>query len=243
MESKEETKGRADYSRKDNKRIIESTGKDIQQSGQKIGLDIKFQSSPEFLDERLRIWEELYPKQQERLKEMPREAIKITLPDGTEKEGTSFETTPMNIAESISNGLANSVYVASVKYKNRVDTLDTQVIKVEEDEDDVEEGWIPWDLMRELEGNCDLKLHKFDDIEGKRAFWHSSAHILGQAMENRYGVHLCYGPATQDGFYYDAYAGSEKFTQDDYKTLENEAKKIVNEKQKFERLILSIIKT
>jgi threonyl-tRNA synthetase len=221
METKEEVK---DHSRKDNKRIIESTGKDIQQSGEKIGLEIKFESNPSYLEERLKIWEELYAKHEEKLAQMPRERITIILPDGSEKEGTSFETSPMDIAKAISNSLANKVVVSSVKYKSRVATLDTHVSKVEEDDDETEEGWNLWDIARPLEGDCFLKLHSFDDKEGKMAFWHSSAHILGQCMEVEFGVHLCYGPATQDGFYYDAHSGDEKFHQDHYKQIEEKAK-------------------
>lgn len=130
--------------------------------------------------------------------------------------------------------------MASVKYKSRVATLDIGVSKVEEEEDEKqEEGWILWDLTRPFEGDCDLKLHVFEDQEGKMAFWHSSAHILGQTLEVEYGVHLCYGPATQDGFYYDSHSGNEKFTQDDYKKIETRASKIASEKQAFNRLVLS----
>jgi len=237
MESKEDAK---DHSRKENKRIIESTGKDIQQSGQKIGLDIKFKTNPEYLAERLQIWDELYQNQQKKLEEMPREPIKVTLPDGKVHDCVSFQTSPMDIAKEISNSLAGKVVVSSVKYKSRVATLDSHVSKVEEEDDDeVEEGWTLWDLTRPLEGDCDLKLHSYEDKEGKMAFWHSSAHVLGQCMETEFGVHLCYGPATQDGFYYDAHSGSEKFTQDNYKKLEDKAKKIASEKQPFERLVLT----
>lgn len=237
MESKEEVK--ADHARTDNKRIIKSTGKDIKETGLKIGLDVKFQKNASWLEERVKIWDELMEKQNEKLSQMPREKISVTLPDGNVKEGTSFDTSPMDIAKAISNSLANKVLVSSVKYKNRVATLDTHVSKVEEEDDETEEGWILWDLVRPLEGDCDLKLHTFDDKEGKMAFWHSSAHILGQSMEVEFGVHLCYGPATQDGFYYDAHCGEEKFTQDHYKTIEDRAKKIAGEKQVFQRLVLS----
>ncbi len=59
-----------------------------------------------------------------------------------------------------------------------------------------------WDLLRPLEGDCKLELKTFDDAEGKMVFWHSSAHVLGECMECDYGVKLCIGPPTQDGFYY-----------------------------------------
>jgi threonyl-tRNA synthetase len=57
-------------------------------------------------------------------------------------------------------------------------------------------------------------------------FWHSSAHVLGASLETLYGVHLCYGPPTSDGFYYDAYIGKDKFTVDDYKDIEKFSEKM-----------------
>lgn len=62
-----------------------------------------------------------------------------------------------------------------------------------------------WDLDRPLEGDCNLKLLKFDDEEGKYVFWHSTAHLMGEAMELAYGGCLCYGPPIENGFYYDMY--------------------------------------
>lgn len=64
---------------------------------------------------------------------------------------------------------------------------------------------IPWDLTRVLEEDCTLQLVKFTDEEGKDTFWHSSAHILGQALELHAGGELCYGPEIESGFYYDTY--------------------------------------
>jgi len=58
-------------------------------------------------------------------------------------------------------------------------------------------------LERPLEADGQLKLLTFDDDEGKQVFWHSSAHILGEASERYCGSHLCYGPPIQEGFYYD----------------------------------------
>lgn len=238
MEGQEETK--INHARTENARIIESTGKDITTKGIKIGLDIKFGTNPQWLEERVKIWDELMVKQNEKLAQMPNETIKIVLPDGSEKTGTSFVTSPMDVAKEISNSLATKIVVSSVKYRNRVGTLDTGVSKIEEEDDDeIEEGWAFWDLTRPLEGNCELKLHTYEDKEGRMAFWHSSAHILGQSMEVEFGVHLCYGPATQDGFYYDAHCGSDNFSQDHYKKIEDRAKKIADEKQVFQRLVLT----
>lgn len=56
-----------------------------------------------------------------------------------------------------------------------------------------------WDLNRPLEADCSLSIFKFDDDEGRDTFWHSSAHILGQALELEYGCHLCIGPCTTRG--------------------------------------------
>lgn len=62
-----------------------------------------------------------------------------------------------------------------------------------------------WDLDRPLEDDCKLELLKFDDPEATAVFWHSSAHVLGEAMERVYGGCLCYGPPIENGFYYDMY--------------------------------------
>lgn len=64
-----------------------------------------------------------------------------------------------------------------------------------------------WDSTRPLEDNCTLQLLKFDDDESKKVFWHSSSHVLGQALERKYGAALTIGPAIKmekgGGFYYD----------------------------------------
>lgn len=79
----------------------------------------------------------------------------------------------------------------------------------------------------------------FDDPEGQMTYWHSSAHILGGALEIGYGVHLCYGPPTSEGFYYDAYCGTDKFAESDYVNIEKFAEKMIKDKHKFERIVLT----
>ena len=74
-----------------------------------------------------------------------------------------------------------------------------------------QEEWELWDVCRPLEGDCELKLHKFDEPEGKEVFWHSSAHILGEALEMLYSAQLTHGPATETGFFYDSYLGGSPF--------------------------------
>ncbi len=96
-----------------------------------------------------------------------------------------------------------------------------------------------WDLDRPLEASCKLQLLKFDDPEAQAVFWHSSAHILGEAMEKIYGGCLCYGPPIQDGFYYDMFIENDQVSNQDFGVLETSIKSIVKEKQPFERLELT----
>lgn len=98
--------------------------------------------------------------------------------------------------------------VAKVKYSNRVGTLDDGLVNPDA-EKDAAEKWELYDSFRPFEGDCELKLLTFDDPEGKMVFWHSSAHILGESMEREFGVHLCHGPPTDSGFFYDAYTGRD----------------------------------
>ena len=93
-----------------------------------------------------------------------------------------------------------------------------------------------WDLDRPLEEDCELKLLKFDDPEGQYVFWHSSAHILGEAMERHYGGHLCYGPPIENGFYYDMWIDDRSVAPADFPNLDQIVKKIQKDKQPFERL-------
>lgn len=110
------------------------------------------------------------------------------MPDGKQFDGKSWETTPLEIAGKISKGLAENTIIAKVdgEVGSRLDS-ESQV----------------WDLERPFERDATLKLLKWDDDEAKAVFWHSSAHILGEAMERHTGGHLCYGPPIQEGFYYD----------------------------------------
>lgn len=93
-----------------------------------------------------------------------------------------------------------------------------------------------WDLERPLEGDCKLQLLKFDDEEAQQVFWHSTAHVLGEAMERIYGGCLCYGPPIENGFYYDMFMDDKQVSNTDFPCIEGLMKKIVKEKQPFERL-------
>jgi len=166
---------------------------------------------PDFIASREALWARLKAERDEWLAAQPREAITITLPDGKEVSGESWSTTPYDVAAGISKGLADNSVVCKVN------------------------GEL-WDLDRPLEASCTLSLIKFDDEEGQAVFWHSSAHVLGEAMEKVYAGHLCYGPPIESGFYYDMFSDDYRVSDSDFKVLDGVVKKISKEKQPFERL-------
>ena len=96
-----------------------------------------------------------------------------------------------------------------------------------------------WDLTRPLEGDCNIEYCTFEDKEGKSVFWHSSAHILGSAIENTFGSYLCIGPALEEGFYYDSYTGKLAIEESDYKIIEESATSVVKANSPYQRLTLS----
>ncbi|XP_022933059.1 threonine--tRNA ligase, mitochondrial 1-like [Cucurbita moschata] len=144
---------------------------------------------------------------------LPSHPIKITLPDGTVKEGQKWQTAPVDVAREISKSLAANALIAQV-------------------------DGVLWDMSRPLENDCELKLFTFDSDEGRDTFWHSSAHILGQSLEMEYGCKLCIGPCTTrgEGFYYDGFYDDLGLNDDHFKQIESGALKAVSEKQPFERI-------
>lgn len=169
---------------------------------------------PQYIDERLSIYNKLKAEHDALLSEKAAKdskPIKITLPDGKVVDGESWKTTPYQVACGISQGLADNTVISKVN--NMV-----------------------WDLDRPLEEDCSLVFLKFDDEEAQAVYWHSSAHIMGEAMERVYGGCLCYGPPIENGFYYDMFLENEGVSSNDFPCLENLCKKIIKEKQSFERL-------
>ncbi|KHN80838.1 Threonine--tRNA ligase, cytoplasmic [Toxocara canis] len=169
---------------------------------------------PEFLDNRVAYFDKLMAKRKAELAAKNPEQIKITLPDGKELEGQSWRTTPFEIAAKISRGLADTALAAKVN------------------------GEV-WDLDRPFEGDATVQFLTFEDEEGKQVFWHSSAHILGQAAERYCGAHLCYGPPLAEGFYYDMFKEDGSISPEDFAKLEEIAKCAIKDKQPFERLEVS----
>ncbi|CAG5130135.1 unnamed protein product [Candidula unifasciata] len=176
------------------------------------GWDFSFISRllPDFIEKRQKLWDKLKQEKDDWIAQQNQVPIKVSLPDGTVKNGQAWRTTPFEIAAGISQGLADSAVVAKV-------------------------NGVLWDLDRPFEKDSSLQLFKFDDPEGKYVFWHSSAHILGEAMEQYYGGHLCYGPPIEEGFYYDMWT-PETVSSLELPNLESLVKNITNCKQPFERL-------
>ncbi|KAF8884216.1 tars protein [Gymnopilus junonius] len=177
------------------------------------GHPLELQPPPEFFDHRLKIFNELKAEYDAFVAAQPREEITVTLPDGSERKAKSWETSPMDVAKEVSKSLSERIVIAKV-------------------------DGVLWDLERPLEKSCKLELLDFEHPEGKRVFWHSSAHVLGEAAERHYGCHLCLGPPTDDGFFYEM-STDRPVTNADYPALEKVTESAVKEKQKFERLVVS----
>ena len=134
--------------------------------------------------------------------------IRVTLPDGAVKE-VPKGTTPFEVAQSISEGLARNIISASYNQT----TIETST---------------------PLETDGSLTLFTWKDEEGKKAFWHSSAHLLAQAIEQLYpGVSLTIGPAIEQGFYYDVDFKEYTISEKDFSTIEKRALEIAKEKHLF----------
>ncbi|MGE5382622.1 MAG: TGS domain-containing protein, partial [Omnitrophica WOR_2 bacterium] len=136
--------------------------------------------------------------------------INITLPDNTVRqypEGTNS----LEIAKSISEGLARNVLSATVN------------------------GEI-WDATRPIYQDAHLKLNTWDSDEGKFTMWHSSAHLMAEAVEQLYpGVKFGIGPAIENGFYYDMDFGDRQILAEDLKSIEDKMLELAREKQTYNR--------
>ena len=140
--------------------------------------------------------------------------INITLPDGSIKSFPSG-TTGHDIAMSISEGLARNVLAAKVN------------------------GEV-WDSTRPIENDATVQLLTWNDNEGKATFWHSSAHLLAEALEALYpGVKFGIGPPVANGFYYDIDLGEQTLSQDDFPKIEAKMLELARQKNSFERKPMS----
>ena len=134
--------------------------------------------------------------------------IKITLPDGSVKEFQK-NSTPMDVANSISEGLARNVI--SANFNNEV-----------------------VETVTPLTTDGHLTLYTWNNNEGKKAFWHSTSHILAQALEELYpGIKLTIGPAIDNGFYYDVDFGENSISEKDFPAIENKMLEIARGKHDY----------
>jgi threonyl-tRNA synthetase len=136
--------------------------------------------------------------------------INVTFPDGNIRQ-YAVGTTAMDIAKSISEGLARNVLVAKVNGEVR-------------------------DLLRPINENSTITFLKWEDKEGKQAFWHSSAHLLAEALEALFpGMKFGIGPAIENGFYYDVDTGDRPLVAADYQKIEQKFLELARTKSEYKR--------
>jgi threonyl-tRNA synthetase len=136
--------------------------------------------------------------------------INITLPDNSVRQYESG-VTALDIAKSISEGLARNVLAAKVNEEI-------------------------WDATRPINNDANLRLFTWNDTEGKAALWHSSAHLMAEAIELLYpGVKFGIGPDIENGFYYDIDFMDHSISSDDFKKIEDKMLELANQKQQFIR--------
>ena len=226
------------------RRAKASTGPRMDDTEKKlIGGDsfVKRTKDPEFLKQREVVYAKIKERRQAELDSKSRVNITVTMPDGKvldkgkdESPYQAWKTTPYDVACTISQGLADSSTVARVTYEAYVadyspsedgmdaaDTLSDAMADggIEQEESKDDSKTLLWDMNRPLVGNVSkLEFLKFDnDKDAKTVFWHSSAHMMGEALENLYGCKLTIGPPLAGGFYYDSYMGMDTIKEDDCK--------------------------
>ena len=175
-----------------------------------------YEEKAPYYAKRIELFEKYFEREGTKVEEAKttNEPIKVVMPDGAIKEGVKFVTSPWDIAMGIHKKLAQGSLLA------HVDGAD-------------------WDMRRPLEGDCSLKLFGFDDPEGKELYWHSSAHVLGEALELEYGADLTIGPSIEEGFYYDCFLGDRTLSATETEGIQKRMEKICKEKQPFQRIEVS----
>ncbi|XP_063803226.1 threonine--tRNA ligase, mitochondrial [Pseudophryne corroboree] len=175
---------------------------------------VQHKALPEFIHHRLQCFEGLRRRHEARLADRvsnESHPIRISLPDGRVVSGESWKTTPYDLAVRTGSGPAHSILAARVN------------------------GEL-YDLSRPLEADTDIDFLTFDSSDGQAIFWHSSAHVLGAALEQFYGGLLCHGPNTENGYFYDVYLENGSVPASDLPDLEAVCKDIVRQKLPFQRV-------
>ncbi|OCT69068.1 threonine--tRNA ligase 1, cytoplasmic [Xenopus laevis] len=176
--------------------------------------DTRPKALPGFVGERLHVFEKLKIRYEARLAErVLRDSrnIKVSLSDGREISGQSWKTTPYDIALQTSPSLARNAVAARVN------------------------GAL-YDLSRPLEEDAAVEFLTFDSRDGQAIFWHSSAHILGLALEHYYEGLLCHGPSTENGYFYDVHLPNSTVLGSHLPDLETVCKDIIKQKLPFQRI-------
>src|SRR4051794_17982088 len=136
--------------------------------------------------------------------------INITFPDGAVRQYEEG-VTALDIAKSISEGLARKVIAANVNGET-------------------------WDATRPINEDASLKLLTWNDNEGKSTFWHSSAHLMAEAVESLFpGVKFWVGPPVENGFYYDMDLGDRKMNENDLAALEKKMNELAKQNNSYVR--------
>ena len=136
--------------------------------------------------------------------------INITFPDGAVRQYADG-TTAMDIAKSISEGLARKVIAAGVN------------------------GQV-WDASRPIKEDAAVRLYTWNDMEGKNTFWHSSAHLMAEAVEGMFpGVKFWVGPPVENGFYYDMDLGDKKLSEEDLVAIEKKMNELAKKNSQYVR--------
>ncbi|KAK1936161.1 putative threonyl-tRNA synthetase [Babesia divergens] len=194
--------------------------------------------NPDFIKSRLSTFEALYERQLKRLDEVEKRDITVDIEvTGMPTEtvnGKSHLTCPADLLKRLSKSDAQGVIVAEILPTGN--SIMEDVADIENDEA-AKEDWVLWDLYRPLEGDCKLRFHNFESPKGQQVFWHSSAHLLGSALETLYGAYITIGPAITSGFYYDCYLGNNTLKPDDMKTIIAHVSSMVKVKSPFQRLV------
>ena len=140
--------------------------------------------------------------------------INITFPDGNVRQYAAG-TTALDVAKSISEGLARNVLAAGVNGEVR-------------------------DLLRPINEDARIVFYKWDDKEGKQTYWHSSAHLLAEALEALFpGTKFGIGPAIENGFYYDVDTGDRTLTPADFAKIEQKMLELARNKSEYQRTEVS----
>ena len=182
---------------------------------------------PDFIVERNRLFDDLKRKRDAEILEKEKPAINVVLDLGVDSNGIprpampvaakAWESTPGSFLRHVAKDVSADVVIAKVNGKEL------------------------WDLDRPLEYECRVSYIPFSSAEGRNVFWHSSAHVLGEAAECQYNCLLSHGPPVDQGFFYDmALPEGQGVKESDWPPLENKASKFFKEKQTFERLHVSI---